>query len=136
MKQFEKMDLKTFASRGYKLTPLEFKDVVPFDVKRIYFITDFETGRETGQHCHKIEEEVFIQVKGTSVAIIDRGTGREEMELGQGEAIYVPNFVWHGFSKPSSDCVIAALSSTNYGAAREDYVEDYDDFKKISPYYQ
>lgn len=136
MKQFAKLDLKTFASRGYKLTPLELKDAVPFEVKRVYFISDFDPGSETGQHCHKVEEEIFIQAQGSSTAVIDRGQGKEDVALATGQAIYVPNFVWHGFKEASPDCVIVALSSTNYGASRDDYVEDYEEFKKISPCYR
>lgn len=130
-KEFKKFDLKTFPSRGYKLTPVELKDIIPFEVKRIYYITDFGHGSSTGNHCHKIEEEVFIQVKGSCVAIIDRSKGLEEIKLnGPSDAIYVPNFVWHGFKDVSSDCVILALSSTNYIVSREDYIEDYEEFKK------
>lgn len=137
MKQFKKIDLKTFASNGYRLTPVEFKDVVPFEVKRAYFITDFEKGSETGRHCHKTEEEFFIQTRGSSTVVIDRGNGLEEIFMADpGQAIYVPNFVWHGFKDASPDCLIAAFSSTNYGASRQDYVEDYEEFKRNSPYYR
>ncbi len=136
MSEFKKFDLKTFDSRGYKLTPIEFKDIIPFEVKRAYYIIDFVPGSGTGQHCHKTEEEVFVQVKGSSAAIIDRGKGLEEIKLsGPSEAVYVPNFVWHGFKDATSDCVILAFSSTNYSPSREDYIEDYEEFKKTSPYY-
>ncbi len=135
-REFKKFELKTFESRGYKLTAVEFKDVVPFEVKRTYFVREFKDGSQTGEHIHKIEEEVFIQVKGTSTAVIDRGQGKEEIIMSApNDAMYVPAYVWHGFKNPSPDCVIVALSSTNYNATREDYVEDYEEFKKVSPYY-
>lgn len=136
MKEFKKFELKTFQNRGYKLTPVEFKDVVPLKVKRVYYFQDATEGTQTGEHIHKIEEEVFIQMRGSCIAIIDRGQGKEEMVMqGPNDAIYVPNFVWHGFKQISPDAVILALSSTNYNPTREDYVEDYEEFKKISPYY-
>lgn len=137
MKQFNKFELKTFANRGFKLTPVEFKDVIPFVAKRVYYFQDASEGVQTGEHCHKVEEEVFIQMRGSCVAIIDRGQGKEEIPMqGPNDAMYVPNFVWHGFKKMSADCVILAISSTNYSPTREDYVEDYEEFKKISPYYR
>lgn len=136
MKQFKKFELKTFESRGYKLTPVEFKDVVPFEVKRVYYFQDAGEGVQTGEHIHKVEEEVFIQMRGSSIAIIDRGKGKEEIQMqGPSDAMYVPNYVWHGFKNMSSDCVILAVSSTNYNPTREDYVEDYEEFKRVSPYY-
>lgn len=135
-KEFRKFDLKVFPSRDYKLAPIEFKDSVPFEVKRAYYITDFEAGGKTGEHCHKIEEEVFILARGSCVALVDKGQGKEEIKLvGPNGAIYVPNFVWHGFKDASSDCLILALSSTNYTPSREDYIEDYEEFKKDSPCY-
>src|SRR3989338_4468178 len=132
MKQFKKFSLKTFPSHGYQLTPIEFKDSVPFEVKRTYYITKFEPGATTGEHCHKVEEEVFVQLQGNSTAVIDQGTSKEDVELKEGDAIYVPNYVWHGFKNASSYCVILALSSTNYNASREDYVEDYDEYLKMT----
>lgn len=131
MKRFKKFPLKIFPSRGYQLTPIEFKDMVPFEVKRLYYITNFEPTATTGEHCHKVEEEVFVQVQGSSTAVIDYGNGKEDIALQAGEAIYVPNYAWHGFKNPSPDCVILALSSTNYNASREDYVEDYEEYLEI-----
>lgn len=127
-KEFRQFPLKTFTGKGYALTPVEFKDVSPFEVKRMYYIIRFDQGIHTGEHCHKIEEEVFIQAQGVSTLIIDRGEGKEEIFLKEGEAAYVPNYVWHGFNNPSGDCVIIALSSTNYSPDRSDYVEDYSEY--------
>ncbi len=137
MKEFRKFEIETFESRGYKLTAVEFKDVMPFQVKRAYFVRDFKKGSQTGEHCHKIEEEVFTQVKGSAVAIIDYGQGKMEIKMNApNDAIYVPNYVWHGFKNPSDDCVIVAFSSTNYNPDRSDYIENYEEFKKVSPYYR
>jgi mannose-6-phosphate isomerase-like protein (cupin superfamily) len=130
-KEFKKFSLKTFASRGYSLTPIEFKDLIPFEVKRTYYLANFEPGSVTGEHCHYMEEEVFIQLAGRSTAVIDRGNGKEEIGLEAGEAIYAPNYVWHGFHSPSPDCVILALSSTNFNPTREDYLEDYAEYLEI-----
>ncbi|PIR03422.1 MAG: hypothetical protein COV60_00400 [Candidatus Magasanikbacteria bacterium CG11_big_fil_rev_8_21_14_0_20_43_7] len=127
-KVFKQWELKTFSGKGYSLTPVEFKDVAPFEVKRMYYIIKFEDGVQTGEHCHIVEEEVFIQVQGSSTIIIDRGNGKEEIAFPEGSVVYVPNFVWHGFSHPSKDCVLMALSSTNYFPDRSDYVEDYNTY--------
>lgn len=130
-KQYKKFTLKTFPSRGYNLTPVEFKDLIPFEVKRTYYITNFEPGAVTGEHCHYVEEEVFIQLAGSSTAVIDQGNGKEEVGLAAGEAIYAPNYVWHGFKNASPDCIILALTSTNYNPAREDYLDDYEKYLEV-----
>ncbi len=125
MKEFKKITLKTFNNRGFNLTPVEFKDIVPFEVKRMYFFENMKPEDKTGAHCHKIEEEFFIQAKGTSIAVIDQGNGLEEIPVKAGEGLYCPNYVWHGFKDASADAVLIALSSTNYNPDRSDYIEDY-----------
>lgn len=132
-KQFVKYSLKEIPSEkyGYLMHPVELKDYIPFTVKRIYFITNPSKGI-TGEHCHYIEEEMFFLLQGTGVAVIDRGNGREEIRMqSPTDALYIPNFVWHGFKNISHDAILLALSSTNYRPDRSDYLEDYDEYLKI-----
>lgn len=130
-KECKILDLKTFNNKGYSLTPIEFKDVVPFEVMRMYHL-ELPPGVSTGEHCHMIEEELFFQIKGSSTIVIDRGNGKEEIRLkGPGSAIYVPAYVWHGFKDGDDDCIIMALSSTNYNPTRGDYMENYEEYLKI-----
>ena len=129
-KQFKQFTLKKIDTPRFVMSPVEFKDHIPFEVKRLYFIT--QPKEESGQHCHKIEEEFFILAQGKCVAIIDRGNGKEEISMeSPTSALYVPNYVWHGFKDFSSDAVLLALSSTNYSPDRNDYIENYDEYLKI-----
>ncbi len=122
---FKILPLKIFTNKIFHLTPFELKDQVPFEVKRVYWVTQ-SAGIPTGQHCHFEEQEVFVCVAGTMTAVIDQGQGREIFEMKEGDAVYVPNFVWHGFENFSADAVLLAFSSTNYSADRSDYCEDYE----------
>lgn len=127
---FKQFKFKTFTNTGVSLTPIELKDFIDWDVKRIYFITDFT--KPSGQHCHKQEKELFICQRGTVVAVIDRGNGIENLPMrGPEDAMLIDNYVWHGFKDASSDCVLLALSSTNYNFNRSDYITDYAEYKKI-----
>ena len=132
MSKFKQFIIKTFSNRGFDLTPVEFKDVVPFVPKRLYFFQNLKADEQTGEHCHKIEQEVFILVKGAITAIIDKGAGKENIRLEKiGEALYVSDFVWHGFKEATADCAMLAISSTNYSADRSDYIENYDEYLKV-----
>lgn len=128
---FRQWKMKTFSGKGYTTTPVEFFQEVPFEVKRMYFMTKFNAEVHTGQHCHKIEEEVFIQGEGSITLILDRGNGKEEVFLEEGDAVYLSKYVWHGFKNPSDKAVLIALSSTNYSSDRSDYIEDYQEYLKI-----
>jgi len=128
--KFKIFDLKNIPTDVLTMTPLELRDYIDFEVKRVYFIT--EPKGETSQHCHLEEKELFIMIQGSCTAIIDQGAGLEEVPLtGPKKAIYVANYIWHGFKNLSSDAVILALSSTNYKADRSDYIEDYNEYLKI-----
>ena len=134
-KEFKILNIKKVETPKFVMSPVELKDYIDFEVKRVYFIT--KPAAPTGAHCHKVEEEFFVLVQGSCTAVIDRGQGFEEIPLvAPTGALYVPNFVWHHFKDFSPDAVLLALSSTNYNPDRSDYIEDYEEFKKASPYYQ
>jgi len=129
-KPFQQFTLKKIDIPKFIMSPVELKDYIDFEVKRVYFITDIKDA--TGAHCHKIEEEFFILQKGSCTAVIDRGNGLEEIKMtAPTSAIYVPAYIWHGFKDFSADAVLLALSSTNYNPERNDYVEDYEEFKTL-----
>lgn len=112
----------------FSLTPVELKDYLDFDAKRVYYVTDIK--QLTGSHCHKIEKEFFICVQGEITAVIDEGGGLKEYHLKKDEAIYVGNYVWHQFKDASANAALLAISSTNYNPNRADYIENYEEFKK------
>lgn len=129
-KQFEQYTLTSLEGKSFLMTPVELKEYIDFEVKRIYYLTQ-PTG-ETGQHCHYIEKEFFVLLQGSCTAVIDQGNGKEEFPMtSPTSALYVPNYVWHGFKDFSSDAILLALSSTNYNPDRSDYLEDYDAYLKI-----
>lgn len=134
LKEFKIFTLKKIETPKFIMSPVELEDYIDFEVKRIYFITC--PTQSTGAHCHKVEEEFFIMVQGTCMAVIDRGNGLEEILLSAPtSALYIPNYVWHHFKDFSPDAILLALSSTNYNPDRSDYIENYEKFKKESPYY-
>ncbi len=128
--KFQKAEIKKIQAPNFIMSPVELKDYIDFEVKRVYFITQ-PTGN-TGTHCHKIEKEFFILVNGTCTAVIDQGKGLEEIKMeGPTSAFYVGEYVWHHFKDFSSDAVLLALSSTNYDPSRSDYIENYEEYQKV-----
>lgn len=123
--------LKNIQAPNFLMTPLELKEYLDFEVKRVYWISS-PTGN-TGNHAHREhEDELFIQIQGQSTIVVDDGTGLTDLVLtGPKSAIYVPHLVWHGFKDLSPDSIILALTSTNYDSSRADYVEDYEEFKAL-----
>lgn len=129
--KYKVFTLKNIHAPNFLMTPMELKDYIDFDVKRVYFISS-PIG-DTGNHAHRaLEDEIFIQIQGSCIINVDDGSGMEEITLlGPQHAILVPHMVWHGFKDLSKGCIILALTSTNYDSSRADYCEDYEEFQKL-----
>lgn len=127
--EFRRLNIQSVKAPNFTLSPLELHNFIDFDVKRIYFITN-PTGA-TGSHCHLAEKELFVMISGTCTAVIDQGSGLEEIQLtAPTDALYVGNYVWHHFKDFSEDAILLAVSSTNYNPNRQDYIEDYQKYKE------
>ena len=124
---FKKLEIKKIETPNFVMSPLELKDYIDFEVKRLYYITK-PTG-PTGQHCHLKEKELFLMINGSCIAVIDQGN---EIKLsGPTSALYIGAYIWHGFKDFSEDAVLMAVSSTNYNPNREDYIEDYEKYREV-----
>jgi len=132
-RKYHQFTLNNIPTNNFTMTALELKDYIDFEVKRVYFITSPTGEFKTGQHCHRQDEdELFIQIQGSCTIFVDDGHGMEDIPLqGPKSAIYVPHLVWHGFKDMSKDCIILAVTSTNYDPTRADYCEDYQEFKEL-----
>ncbi|MFH1255085.1 MAG: FdtA/QdtA family cupin domain-containing protein [bacterium] len=127
--KFSEHKIKKIQALNFTMSPVELKDYIDFEVRRVYFVS--QPKGDTGAHCHKIEKEFFILQSGSCVAVIDQGNGLEEIPMqGPESAIYVGQFVWHHFKDFSEDAILLALSSTNYNSDRLDYIENYEEYKK------
>jgi len=133
MSKYRLFTLKNIPTPNFTMTPLELKNYMDFEVKRVYFISSAKREMLTGSHCHLADEdELFIMITGSCTMVVDDGNGLTEIKLdGLHNAIRIPHMVWHHFKDMSDDVVICALSSTNYNPNRSDYCEDYQEFQKL-----
>jgi dTDP-4-dehydrorhamnose 3,5-epimerase-like enzyme len=129
--RYKVFNLKNIQAPNFLMTPLELKDYLDFEVKRVYWISN--PAGNTGNHAHRAyEDELFVMIQGSCSINVDDGTGLTDVVLtGPKHAIYVPHMVWHGFKDFSPDAIILALTSTNYEPSRSDYIENYEDFKQL-----
>lgn len=132
-RRYNLFTLKNIQSPNFVMTPLELKDYINFEVKRVYFIGTPQGPKNTGAHCHIAQEdELFVMMAGSCTAVVDDGHGLEEVALQAPlHALHVPQLVWHHFKDLSDDAVLLAITSTNYNPNRLDYCENYEDFKKL-----
>jgi mannose-6-phosphate isomerase-like protein (cupin superfamily) len=126
--QFKHLKVNTVPGRNAVMNILELKDYIDFEVKRVYYTTS--VAGDTSQHAHHNEKELFVIIQGACTAVIDSGNGLEEVRIDSpSDALYVGNYVWHGFKDFAPNSVLLALSSTNYTPDRSDYLESYQEYK-------
>ncbi len=101
----------------------------PFEIKRMFWITDVPEGASRGEHAHFTCYEAIFPVSGGFDIFIDDGENRETFTVNSPcEGIVVPPKVWCRLFnfRPNTVCVVAASESYN----SEGYVHDYASFLK------
>lgn len=107
------------------LTPIEGKIDIPFEIKRVYYITGVEQGIERGFHAHRKLHQLIICANG-SVKIKTKNPNEEEIfELNNSSiGLYVGPYVWREMFDFSEGCVVFVLASEIFD--EEDYIRNYD----------
>jgi len=95
-------------------------NVLPFEIKRTYYITNVKNS-ERGGHRHKKLVEGIICMNGSFTAFIDDGKKKQEIVLDRPEkCLIIEVGEWHHFYNFSDGGVLVALASTNYD--HDDYI--------------
>ncbi|HAW94462.1 MULTISPECIES: sugar 3,4-ketoisomerase [unclassified Arsukibacterium] len=109
--------------RGY-LTIIEARKNIPFDIKRIYFLTSLSSDMPRGFHAHHQLEQLAVCVAGSCEVLLDNGYKKERVKLqGPDRALRIEPKVWHEMYGFSKDCVFLVVASEVYDEA--DYIRDY-----------
>jgi hypothetical protein len=111
------------------LTVAEGLDMVPFDIKRAYWVYDVPGGESRGGHAHKRLRQCVIALSGSFHVTLDNGRERETILLNHPwQGLIIETNTWRTLDDFSSGAVCLVLASEHYEA--EDYIEDYDEFIK------
>ena len=95
-------------------------NVLPFDIKRIYYITNV-AHLKRGGHRHLELTEAIIAVTGSFTAFVDNGVTKQEFLLDtQHKCLIIEVGDWHHFYNFSEGAMLLALASTHYN--KDDYI--------------
>ena len=103
---------------------------IPFAIKRVYYIYDLNNPNAVrGKHAHKELEQVLFCINGSCEIGLDDGTNRQSIILDKPNiGIYLGTELWHTMLRFSDNCILLVLASDLYN--ENDYIRDYDDFKR------
>ena len=125
------IELPKIVDHRGNLTFIEGGRHVPFEPKRVYYLYDVPGGAARGGHAHRQLEQFIVAANGSFTVITDDGTGRRDFYLNRSYyGLYLPTMTWREIDNFSSGSVCLVLASHLYDA--DDYIRDYDEFKKIA----
>lgn len=125
------IDFQVLGDHRGSLVAIEHGKVIPFDIKRVYYIYGTAKGVSRGFHAHRELKQVAICVAGSCRMILDDGTHREEVILDcPKKGIVIDEMAWHEMHDFSEHCVLLVLASDHYNES--DYVRDYAQFIELS----
>lgn len=102
---------------------------VPFDVKRIYYISKVPEGVRRGFHAHKELKQLLFCPYGRIQLILENAMGREEIELSDPSiGVVIEEPTWREMLWLQKDSVLCVAASDYYKV--EDYIRDYSEYKK------
>jgi dTDP-4-dehydrorhamnose 3,5-epimerase-like enzyme len=57
------------------------KSIIPFNMKRVYYLYDVPSDSYRGGHAHKKQESVIIALSGSFEVVLDDGTNKKKVVL-------------------------------------------------------
>ena len=110
-----------------KLSVIE-KSIVPFEIKRVYYLYDVPSDAFRGGHAHKDLYQFMIPLSGSFEVSIDDGFNSKKIMLNKpDQGLLIPSGIWREMDNFSAGSVFLVLASEVYDES--DYFRDYNSFQ-------
>ena len=106
----------------------ESTNLIPFEMKRVYWIYDVPGGAKRGGHAYKEMSEIIIALSGSFDVIINDGRKEKIFTLNRSYyGLIIPKMVWRHLDNFSTNslCLIAASHDYN----EDDYIRNFDQYR-------
>lgn len=104
------------------------KEVVPFDIKRVYYLYDVPSDAYRGGHAHKNLSQLLIALSGSFEVHLKNGKESVTVVLNKpNKGLLIEPGIWREIDNFSSGSVCLVLASDVF--KESDYIRDYDDFR-------
>jgi len=123
------IDLPKIADARGNLTFIEGGRLVPFDIKRVYYLYDVPGGAERGGHAHKNLHQFMVAMSGSFDVVLRDGRQSKRIQLNRSYfGVYICPMIWRELDNFSSGSICMVLASEHYD--EKDYYRDYEEFLK------
>lgn len=107
------------------------KDIIPFEIKRVYYLYDVPSGAERGGHSHKQQKEFLIALSGSFDVILNDGKTEKTVTLNKpNQGLLIGTGIWRELKNFSSGAVCLVIASDVFD--ENDYIRDFEEFLKFS----
>ena len=104
--------------------------MIPFEIKRVFWIFNVPEGKTRGGHAHNTCAEVIFPVSGSFDILVDNGRERTTITLDSpNTGIYIAPSVWCPLKNFSPDAACVVMASHEYST--EGYVNDYNEYIRL-----
>ncbi|MBR5332149.1 MAG: WxcM-like domain-containing protein [Muribaculaceae bacterium] len=125
------IDLPKVTDPRGNLSFIQNSDQIPFDIQRTYWIYDVPGGMFRNGHAFRTQHEFIVALSGSFDVVLHDGVEEKRIHLSRSYyGLYVPPMTWRSIDNFSTNSVAMVLSSTLYD--ENDYIRDFEEFKKLS----
>ena len=103
--------------------------ILPFEMKRVYFLYNIPSGAYRGGHSHIQQQEFLIAISGSFEVVLDDGNEKKSILLNRPDrGLLIPPGIWRELQEFSQGSVCLVLNSGKFNEA--DYIREYASFNK------
>ncbi len=122
------VDIPTFTDGRGAISVMDKE--LPFDVKRVFWLHHINEGKDRGAHALLDSSEIMIAIHGSFVVDLDDTVTKTCILLDNPNVgLIIHPGIWFRTHSYKDDGVSLILASEEY--ARDRYIYDYDDYKRL-----
>ena len=128
------VSFKTHGGEWGNLNAIEGSNDLPFDIRRVYYITQVPEKTTRGFHSHRALEQVLLCVNGSVSIRVKTPFEEEVLPLNDpAQGLYIGHMVWREMFDFSPGAVLLVLASERY--TEKDYIRDYSQYIEEATFY-
>ena len=102
-------------------------DVIPFEIKRVYYLYDVPAGAERGGHSHIDQKGFLVALSGSFDVVLNDGQNQQIVTLNKPyEGLLINQGIWRELNNFSSGSVCLVVASAVFD--ENDYIRDFEEF--------
>ena len=124
------ISIPKITNRDGNIAIVESDKLLPFSIKRIYYLYDIPSGKDRGGHAHRELKQLIVAASGSFVVELFDGQERKKVFLNRPDIglLVVPG-IWRELTDFSSSSVCLVMASDLY--SEDDYFYDMNLFLKF-----